>query len=246
MDRNNMFTINQMIYQIYNMEDLEKMKVELMTQVKNVLSCICVSILMANKDTGKLCDPVCVPSSYVKMEQSYLSMQELEWGSWITKQKRSLVVSSSELMPEKERVKTAFYQRSYKPFGVHYSAYLTFVNKNEFLGILTVYRTKEQGDFSSEDLFILQLLSEHLNARFYREKYQETSIWYKRKKLGSYIRNYGLTEREAEVMDLIFNGKTNEEISKELFISVSTIKKHLQNIYRKTGVSGKAELLSLM
>lgn len=246
MDRNSMFAINQIIYQIYNIENFDEMKEELMTQLKNLLSCVCVSILSADPNTGKLCDPVCVPSSFNKMEQNYLTMQDIEWGSWITKQKRSLVVSSSELIPEKERVKTAFYQRSYKPFGVHYSAYLTFVNKNEFMGILTVYRTKQQGDFTSEDLFVLQILSEHLNARFYREKYQESVAWQRQKKMGSYIAAYGLTEREAEVVDLVFNGISNEEISAQLFISHSTLKKHLQNIYRKTGVSSKAQLLALM
>lgn len=246
MDRNSMFALNQIIYQIYNIENFDEMKKELMTQLKNLLSCACVSIFMASEEDGSLCNPTCVPSSYLKMEQTYLTLQELEWGSWITKQKRSLVVRSSELIPEKERVKTAFYQRSYKPFGVHYSAYMTVVYKNEFMGILTVYRTKSQGDFSEEDLFYLQMLSEHLNARFYREKYHESSTWYKRKKMSRYMASYGLTEREAEIMDMIFDGISNEEIVESLFISPSTLKKHLQNIYRKTGVKSKTQLLGLM
>jgi len=49
-------------------------------------------------------------------------------------------------------------------------------------------------------------------------------------------------KREAEIMDMIFDGISNEEIVESLFISPSTLKKHLQNIYRKTG--GKKVKLS--
>ncbi|MCQ4635376.1 helix-turn-helix transcriptional regulator [Anaerovorax odorimutans] len=54
---------------------------------------------------------------------------------------------------------------------------------------------------------------------------------------------YGLTEREYEVMQCMFKGMNNLEISKKLFISVPTVKKHLTNIYNKMDIEGKHQIL---
>lgn len=54
------------------------------------------------------------------------------------------------------------------------------------------------------------------------------------------LRKSGLTRREAEVLTLIASGKSNEEISRKLFLSVRTVERHVSTIYQKIGVSGKA------
>lgn len=51
-----------------------------------------------------------------------------------------------------------------------------------------------------------------------------------------------LTRRETEVGLLAANGYSNQRIAEELFISETTVKKHLTHIYEKTGVSGRKEL----
>jgi DNA-binding CsgD family transcriptional regulator/predicted ATPase len=51
----------------------------------------------------------------------------------------------------------------------------------------------------------------------------------------------GLTSREAEVLRLIASGATSRAIATELFISVETVGRHISNLYRKIGVSGRAE-----
>lgn len=48
-----------------------------------------------------------------------------------------------------------------------------------------------------------------------------------------------LSERELDVFMLLIEGLTNKEISEKLFISVSTIKFHLQNIYLKLDVNNR-------
>jgi DNA-binding CsgD family transcriptional regulator len=54
-----------------------------------------------------------------------------------------------------------------------------------------------------------------------------------------------LTAREKEVLHLITQGKTDKEISKGLFISIPTAKKHRSNLIQKTGVCNTAELVAL-
>lgn len=49
-----------------------------------------------------------------------------------------------------------------------------------------------------------------------------------------------LSEREREVLGLVTEGLSNEEIAERLFISVRTVERHLSNVYAKLRVSGKA------
>lgn len=57
-------------------------------------------------------------------------------------------------------------------------------------------------------------------------------------------RRWDISEREQELIPLLAQGKSNREISDLLFISYNTVKTHIQNIYRKMGVSNRLQLLS--
>lgn len=55
---------------------------------------------------------------------------------------------------------------------------------------------------------------------------------------------YQLSKRETEVVSLLFLGLKNAQIAKKLFVSEVTVKKHLQNIYEKVGVSNRTSLIN--
>ena len=48
-----------------------------------------------------------------------------------------------------------------------------------------------------------------------------------------YFKKYKLSAREIEVLELVLKGQSNPEIAKALFISKSTLKTHLNKIYKK-------------
>jgi DNA-binding NarL/FixJ family response regulator len=50
----------------------------------------------------------------------------------------------------------------------------------------------------------------------------------------------GLTEREAEVVGMLARGLQTKEVARTLGISVKTADHHVQNAYRKIGVSTRA------
>ena len=55
---------------------------------------------------------------------------------------------------------------------------------------------------------------------------------------------YNLTDREYDILKCIIRGKNNIEISKELFISVPTVKKHTGSIYKKMNIDGRHQILN--
>lgn len=58
--------------------------------------------------------------------------------------------------------------------------------------------------------------------------------------------HFKLTPRELTVLRLLAAGRNANAISEKLFISYNTVKTHIYNIYRKTGVSRRQELLDLI
>ena len=54
-----------------------------------------------------------------------------------------------------------------------------------------------------------------------------------------------LSAREKEIVNLMMNGFSNQEIGDSLVISLSTVKTHNQNIFRKLGIQKRYELLNL-
>jgi LuxR family maltose regulon positive regulatory protein len=52
-----------------------------------------------------------------------------------------------------------------------------------------------------------------------------------------------LTERETQVLRLIVDGATNQEIAKELVLTVNTVKKHTSHIFAKLGVKNRAQAI---
>jgi LuxR family transcriptional regulator, maltose regulon positive regulatory protein len=53
-----------------------------------------------------------------------------------------------------------------------------------------------------------------------------------------------LTERELAVLRLLASDLSQREIGAELYISLNTVKFHIRNIFRKLGVSGRAEAVA--
>ncbi len=54
----------------------------------------------------------------------------------------------------------------------------------------------------------------------------------------------GLSPREAEVLSLLTTGVTNAAIAERLHVSPGTVKKHLDNVYRKLGVQGRVQAVA--
>ena len=245
MKQNDYLCINNIIYQIYNIPDFHDMRITFLNILGNLIPNTCASILLADQTDSPnlLCDPICIPKAYETMESDYLSIEALDYSRWMLFSNKSVLTRDTDLFPDEERVKTEFYKKCFLPYNLHYGVTLSLADNNQLLGTLSLYRSREMGDFTDEELFMLHLLADHLNARFYRELFQ--GVYREESDLIlQLIKGYGLTGREAEVLQLIFEELTNEEIAAKMCISPNTLKKHMQNLYRKFGASSRWEVMS--
>jgi DNA-binding CsgD family transcriptional regulator len=63
---------------------------------------------------------------------------------------------------------------------------------------------------------------------------------------AAFCEKYGLTAREKNIVEELMKGKTNKEIVGSLCISLKTVETYLSNLYRKTGVSNRFALYTLI
>jgi DNA-binding CsgD family transcriptional regulator len=77
-------------------------------------------------------------------------------------------------------------------------------------------------------------------------------MYYVREKAASpaavtreFLTSFKISERECEVMHLLFEGCSNREISERLFISPATVRNHLHNIFEKTRAKNRVDLVRL-
>jgi LuxR family maltose regulon positive regulatory protein len=53
-----------------------------------------------------------------------------------------------------------------------------------------------------------------------------------------------LSQRELDVLRLVADGRSNQEIAHELVVEVATVKTHLNNLYRKLDVRSRTQAIA--
>jgi len=54
----------------------------------------------------------------------------------------------------------------------------------------------------------------------------------------------GVSKKEWRVLQHIIDGKSNDDIASTMFIAVSTVKTHINNLYKKLGVANRKEAIA--
>ncbi|OWR32108.1 hypothetical protein CDO73_04355 [Saccharibacillus sp. O23] len=80
-------------------------------------------------------------------------------------------------------------------------------------------------------------LSEGSGASFNPAEAEERGI-------DAIVKEFGLSKREKEVLELVVRASSNKDIAAKLFISEHTVKNHLTNIFNKMSVSDRAQAIA--
>lgn len=163
----------------------------------------------------------------------------------ISSSSTSYVYRGSDLYnTESEWEKSEYYQRFAKPNNAYYILVLGLVFEQRQVGTLTFAREKQSGNFSDRDVEIFNLLKDHLALRVSQaiEVSVQTDKEQPAEDLSPILEEKGLTKREQEVIQCLQRGGTTKEICETLFISQTTLKKHITNAYRKLGIHSRGEI----
>ncbi|MGN0906736.1 MAG: helix-turn-helix transcriptional regulator [Bullifex sp.] len=79
-----------------------------------------------------------------------------------------------------------------------------------------------------------------------RRHFRELTVPEKKPTLEEFFERFHITEREGDVIREIKMGKTAKEIAADLSISVNTVNNHIANIFAKTEVRSRIDLLNLI
>ncbi len=105
----------------------------------------------------------------------------------------------------------------------------------------------------TQHLFILVFLSLHLIPILFLNLYLENTHVTGPEgegdfetRFAKFVDNHEISKRESEVVRLICQGQSNQEISEALFISLQTVKDHTHRIFVKTGVRNRVQLTNMI
>ncbi|WP_293731026.1 HTH-type transcriptional regulator MalT [uncultured Actinobacillus sp.] len=93
-----------------------------------------------------------------------------------------------------------------------------------------------------------QFILKHIN-QFYRHKFAHFDEEFVAKllsdtKVPELLKISPLTQREWQVLGLIYSGYSNDQIAEELQVAATTIKTHIRNLYQKIGVPTRQEAIN--
>lgn len=116
-------------------------------------------------------------------------------------------------------------------------------NHQKILITISLIRNKYESDFTTPELLFLNRISPSISSHIILLKELNPDSFH-RKRFAANVDIFNFTPREKEIARLVKTGLSNKEISERLLISVNTVKKHLQNIYKKSEVGSKRALIT--
>lgn len=247
--KNSFLIFNNVVCELYRCQTYEELGTYFLPMLNMLIPYRYASIMRRDQKESsvQLIDPLCVPKSFEEAERNYMRFASDDYTGWLSCCRESVIVRESDLMGEQQRLRSLIYQKCYQKFNVHDTLYLGIVYNGKPLGALSLFRQREDGPFTSEDIFFLRNLGIHVNQHFNALLEQ----MYSRKglntfDLSAFSERYGLTNREVQLLTLLAKFRDNQEIASILQVRESTLQKHFQNMFRKFGVSSRWELMRLL
>lgn len=254
MDKAKLRLLSNFIYKMQAETDDFSFRKYILDMITMIIPCDQASFYLAFENEGKLIledNPVLFNISEQAIERYGKKYVADDYVLWLINNTTETVFRETDFFEDNIRMNTEYYKNMYLQHDIHYSLQACLCYSNKLVGLITLFRKKDSGDFSEDDLFWLELLQKHISKKLYELRFsygrsdETIRALEKNSFQGQAAERAKITSREQEIIDFILEGYTNEEIADLLFISANTVKKHLSNIYIKLGIKSRWELLKL-
>ena len=236
--------INQMLLEIYSIRKVDELTERLMKMFRRMVPYTSGYFLMFDRDE-KIDEK---RSFFVEMpaevRQRYLQYYyNIDYLNHVVDfAKEPSVYRDTDILEDQDRHNTEFYTQFLCPQNIPFGSGIILYKNRMLKGIVNLFRSAEMGDFTDKHIYILDFLKMHLSNILD----SLTNIVDEQVRQGRLYSRHELSAREQEVVALITKGASNQTISETLGISISTVKKHVYNIYEKTNVKNRTQLVALI
>lgn len=248
MEKNDFLLYSEIIYHIHTSKDMDDLKRSILVQLKHIIPYTYGSFITVDIDpktqTIHHRNPFCLPDSFTPLEEAWIARDYLDESLWVSHAPESIVIRSSDLNGE-SWLQSPLFCELYQQYNIYDTMSVNLAYDHQVMALMTLYRTQADGIFTDEEAFYLRALARHINYAYYTMSQRTEQQPSQTRTMEEIVTAYGLTRRETEILSLVFQGLNNEEILAKLMVSRHTLLKHLQNLYRKCGVSSRWDLLKL-
>ena len=148
------------------------------------------------------------------------------------------VIKIADFYSDRQWHSTGMYSDVYRPRGYEHELMLTLpLGPSQAPGpgkTARLFLFRGPGsDFSEEDRALLTLLRPHLRDAYLDAERRRHPV-------------PTLTARQRQLADLLASGRTSRQIARELGVSEGTVRKHLENIYRRLGAQSRTQAVCII
>lgn len=248
LNRSEWCELNELALWLHGTQDVNRLQGETLERLSHLIPHQASMFDLCRSSNGRIeyLHPVSTTFSPEALDAYYRTYAEQDYTTWCFTRDRATVYRDLDLVSAQVRDSTPIFREWMEPLGLYYGMGCTLVADRMIFGSITLFRGKEEGDFSDSELALLGELARHLSIHlqllFPNGFVHEESI----DRVASIARKHGISERELAVMRLMLSGSTNREIASRLLISESTVKKHVNAVYRKFEVDNRMQLAHIV
>jgi len=114
----------------------------------------------------------------------------------------------------------------YRPAGIERELFVCLSAGAPGRTVRLLFSRGPGADFTDQQVAMMTLLQPHLQRAYDRAQRRRSAAVH-------------ITDRQNQVMALVAQGCTDQQIARRLAISPATVSKHLENVYARLGVAGR-------
>jgi len=238
--------INELLLEIYSMDNEHEIADRFLKIIRGLIPYSQGFILMSSEENEINAENSAFINISEKMKNLYIDhFYKVDYINYIINDSSTLVFKDTEILENSLRVKTELYQGFLKPQNIEYGCGIIFIKEGNVLGVLNLFRSADLGDFSDRDIRILHLVKDHMTNIIHSLRKSSKSLGGRLSINFDELESYKLSKREKEIIQMMIQGLSNQDISDKYTISISTVKKHVYNIFTKIGINSRMQLLKI-
>ena len=246
LETNDWMVLNNIIYQINYLKDSQEMRENLLKQLLLIIDFDSANFFVTDSDDPRILKNMAGYNFSEKLGEDYVGLYEkLDYQKGLMFDGKSRVYRETDIMEDKKRQETEYYKQFYQPNGWHYSLHASLAFEKRSVGTLALFRRQGKEDFSYKDVFVLEMLQDHLALRLYQDMSEHPDSDPKHT-VHECVELYGLTRREEMILRCLVDGLEADVICQNACITNNTLKKHILNIYKKLGIRNRVQMFKLV